>query len=165
VAAALDSTSGKLYIDLNSDGAIDSVIGLTGVTTITEAAFVLNGGAGAGDNGGDGGVEEPLTVAITGAGSTTANDAVVETFDITIGDYAHTIEYFDPAHDLLDFGGDALDLTAADLSIENAADDGMAVLSYTPDAGETIVAITLIGLSSAEDIALTSSAGVDSILA
>ena len=41
VAAALDSSTGKLYIDLNSDGVIDSVIGLTGVTTITEAAFVL----------------------------------------------------------------------------------------------------------------------------
>jgi hypothetical protein len=115
--------------------------------------------------GGGGGVGETETVAITGAGSTIADDAVVETFDITIGDYAHTIEDFDPDNDLLDFGGDALDLTAADLSIVNTADDGMAVLSYTPDAGDTIVEITLTGLSSAEDLALTSSAGVDSILA
>lgn len=40
-AAALDSTTGKLYIDLNSDGSVDSVIQLTGVTTITAAAFEL----------------------------------------------------------------------------------------------------------------------------
>jgi len=38
---ALDSSSGKLYLDFNSDGVVDSVIGLTGVTTITEAAFVI----------------------------------------------------------------------------------------------------------------------------
>lgn len=39
--AALDSTTGKLYIDLNADGNVDSVIQLTGVTTIDAAAFVL----------------------------------------------------------------------------------------------------------------------------
>lgn len=37
---ALDSSSNLLYMDFNQDGAIDSVIKLTGVTTITEAAFV-----------------------------------------------------------------------------------------------------------------------------
>lgn len=41
IAAALDSTSGKLYIDFSGDGTVDSVIQLTGVTAITEAAFVL----------------------------------------------------------------------------------------------------------------------------
>lgn len=41
IAAALDSVTGKLYIDMTGDGTVDSVIGLTGVTTITEAAFVL----------------------------------------------------------------------------------------------------------------------------
>jgi len=41
MAVALDSSTGKLYIDLDSDGVVDSVVGLTGVTTITEAAFVL----------------------------------------------------------------------------------------------------------------------------
>ena len=41
VAAALDSNSGRLYIDLDSDGTVDSVIELTGVSTITAAAFVL----------------------------------------------------------------------------------------------------------------------------
>ena len=39
--AALDSTTGKLYIDLDSNGTVDSVIQLTGVTTITAAAFEL----------------------------------------------------------------------------------------------------------------------------
>lgn len=38
---ALDSSSGKLYIDLNSNGTVDSVIQLTGVTTITSAAILL----------------------------------------------------------------------------------------------------------------------------
>lgn len=36
---ALDSTSNQLYMDFNQDGVIDSVVKLTGVTTITEAAF------------------------------------------------------------------------------------------------------------------------------
>ncbi|AKU24025.1 DUF4214 domain-containing protein [Massilia sp. NR 4-1] len=39
--AALDSSSGKLYIDLDGNGVADTVIQLTGVTTITSAAFVL----------------------------------------------------------------------------------------------------------------------------
>lgn len=38
---ALDSSSNLLYIDLNSNGTVDSVIKLTGVTTITEAAFAI----------------------------------------------------------------------------------------------------------------------------
>ena len=37
---ALDSTTGKLYMDFDSNGTVDSVLTLTGVTTITEAAFV-----------------------------------------------------------------------------------------------------------------------------
>lgn len=40
-AAVLDSSTGRLYVDLNADGIIDSVIALTGVTTITAAAFVI----------------------------------------------------------------------------------------------------------------------------
>jgi hypothetical protein len=39
IGAALDSTTGDLYIDLDGNGVADSVIGLTGVTTITAAAF------------------------------------------------------------------------------------------------------------------------------
>lgn len=39
---ALDSSSNQLYLDFNQDGAVDSVIKLTGVTTITEAAFVTS---------------------------------------------------------------------------------------------------------------------------
>ena len=41
VNAALDSTTGYLYIDVTDDGVIDSVIHLVGVTTINEAAFVV----------------------------------------------------------------------------------------------------------------------------
>lgn len=36
----LDSSTGKVYIDFNQDGNVDSVITLTGVTTLTTAAFV-----------------------------------------------------------------------------------------------------------------------------
>jgi len=41
VNAALDSTTGFLYLDVTDDGVVDSVIQLTGVTTINEAAFVI----------------------------------------------------------------------------------------------------------------------------
>ena len=39
--AALDSSTGKLYVDLDANGTVDSVIILTGVTAITAAAVVL----------------------------------------------------------------------------------------------------------------------------
>lgn len=39
--AALDSSTGKLYLDWNSDGTVDSVINLTGVSSLTAAAFQL----------------------------------------------------------------------------------------------------------------------------
>lgn len=39
--AALDSSTGRLYIDLDANGTVDSVIQLTGVSTIDAAAFVL----------------------------------------------------------------------------------------------------------------------------
>ncbi|CAN1489251.1 RTX calcium-binding nonapeptide repeat [Rhabdaerophilaceae bacterium] len=41
VGIALDSSTGLVYVDVNSDGNIDSVVELTGVTTITAAAFLL----------------------------------------------------------------------------------------------------------------------------
>lgn len=41
VNIALDSSSGKLYVDFDNDGNIDIVMQLTGVTTITTAAFVI----------------------------------------------------------------------------------------------------------------------------
>jgi hypothetical protein len=41
IAASLDVTTGKLYLDLNSDGTVDSVITLTGVTSLTAAAFLI----------------------------------------------------------------------------------------------------------------------------
>ena len=42
---ALDSSTGKLYMDFDQNGTVDSVVTLTGVTTITEAAFVIFGAA------------------------------------------------------------------------------------------------------------------------
>lgn len=39
LGAALDSTTGNLYVDLTSDGTADMVINLAGVTTLTTAAF------------------------------------------------------------------------------------------------------------------------------
>jgi hypothetical protein len=39
MGAALDSSTGNLYIDLDSNGTADMVIQLTGVTTLTSAAF------------------------------------------------------------------------------------------------------------------------------
>jgi hypothetical protein len=41
IAASLDVTTGKLYLDFNSDGTVDSVITLTGVTSLTAAAFLI----------------------------------------------------------------------------------------------------------------------------
>lgn len=41
VNAALDSSTGRLYIDFDNSGTIDTVIALTGVTTLTSAAFVI----------------------------------------------------------------------------------------------------------------------------
>jgi len=40
IGVALDSVTSKLYIDLDANGTVDSVIQLTGVTTLTNAAFV-----------------------------------------------------------------------------------------------------------------------------
>ena len=40
-AASLDSSTGLLYMDLTNDGVIDSVIELTGVTTIDAASFLI----------------------------------------------------------------------------------------------------------------------------
>jgi hypothetical protein len=41
IAAAIDSTTGNLYLDINSDGVADSVIQLSGVSTLTNAAFLV----------------------------------------------------------------------------------------------------------------------------
>lgn len=41
IGAALDSSSGRVYIDVDHNGTVDMVIGLTGVTTLNEAAFVI----------------------------------------------------------------------------------------------------------------------------
>ena len=36
------ASSGQLYIDVDANGTIDSVIKLTGVTTLTSAAFLID---------------------------------------------------------------------------------------------------------------------------
>lgn len=41
VNAGLDSSTGRLYVDFDNNGTIDTVIALTGVTTLTTAAFVI----------------------------------------------------------------------------------------------------------------------------
>lgn len=41
-SAALDSTTNKLYVDVSGDGVTDFYIALTGVTTLTAAAFDIN---------------------------------------------------------------------------------------------------------------------------
>jgi hypothetical protein len=41
IAIALDSTTGNVYFDVNSDGVADSVMTLTGVSTLTNAAFLV----------------------------------------------------------------------------------------------------------------------------
>jgi S-layer protein len=40
--AALDASTGMLYVDWNGDGAVDSQVELVGVTTIDAAAFLVN---------------------------------------------------------------------------------------------------------------------------
>ncbi|MDB5951876.1 MAG: hypothetical protein JWR65_3731, partial [Massilia sp.] len=41
VHAALNSTTGDLYVDINGDGVADLYLHLTGVNTLTAAAFVV----------------------------------------------------------------------------------------------------------------------------
>ncbi len=42
IGAALDSSTGLVYMDFNNDGVIDSVVELTGVTTIDAASFLVS---------------------------------------------------------------------------------------------------------------------------
>jgi hypothetical protein len=103
-------------------------------------------------------------VAVTAAGTSAASDALTELFTMTSGTtYTHTISNFDTVNDNLRF--DTTAITAASISIDNTADDGMATLSYSPDLGVTTVTVVLTGLTSAEDLALTGVAGVTDILA
>ena len=88
----------------------------------------------------------------------------IETFTITpdINEtYTHTITGFDTKVDKLDFG---TGVNSNHLPITNTADDGTAELYYTPDSGLTNVYIILDGLTQEQDMALTTSNGVDAIL-
>ena len=98
---------------------------------------------------------------ISSSGTTTASINADEVFNITNGNYTHTISNFDVSHDKLNFGAG---VTADDITIDNTSDDGMVTLSFTGDAGETVTNIELTGLTSSEDIGLTTASGVDAIL-
>ena len=103
------------------------------------------------------------TVAISAAGTTTASDTATELFNVaTTAALAATIDQFDTTADKLSFG---TGITSSSITIDNTAADGTAVFNYTPDSGVTVISITLTGLTTAEDTALTTSAGLDAILA
>jgi hypothetical protein len=151
VAAALDSTTGKLYIDLDSDGAIDSVIELTGVTTITEAAFVLNGGAGADDNGGGGG-STPEKVEVSADIGTGANTA---TLDAAGEDFLFTddadIENFVSISNFDD--GDSIQVTNAEVGDYNFSNDGVDVdITYNNTDAGVLNEMTLLGVVDASSL-------------
>jgi hypothetical protein len=106
--------------------------------------------------------DSTVSIPISADGTTTASDAITEIFDIsTDSTYSHTILDFDISNDKLNFGKG---VTASDLNLNNTADDGEVELSYAIDAGETVVTITLAGLTSAEDVALTETRLVDDLL-
>ena len=95
------------------------------------------------------------------AGFTTASDDVNEVFTIINGSYTHTISNLDISKDKLNFG---VGITADDISVINTENDGRATLSYTSDGGVTVTEIELTGLTTAEDISLTTADGLNNIL-
>lgn len=102
-------------------------------------------------------------VAVTAAGTYTALDTATEVFTATPGTtYTYTIDQFDTTADKISFG---TGITSAAISINNTAADGIATFTYTPDLGVTTVSLVLTGLTTAEDTALTGTAGLDAILA
>jgi len=102
------------------------------------------------------------TISITEDGTTIASDDKGEIFDIsTDSTYSHEIENFDTKNDKLDFGSG---ITSKDINIINTEDDGKVDLIYAVDGGEKVITITLTGLSHDEDLALTTSDSLDSIL-
>ena len=101
-------------------------------------------------------------IPISGDGTTRASDTSAEIFKIdTDSTYSHTIKDFDPSNDKLDFG---TGVTKDDINIINNSDDGQVDLVYAIDSGKTVITITLTGLTSSEDMNLTESSAVESIL-
>jgi Ca2+-binding RTX toxin-like protein len=155
IVASTDPTTGETNIVELSGVAF-------GADLVTAAAaggiFIAAGaGAGAGAGGGAGGGAVgggTATVSVDGTtAALTADDATAETFQFAGATYATTITDFDPANDSLDFP----DAGTGNLSLNNAADDGQAVLTW--DDGTNTIDVTLVGLTSAEDLSLTTLAG------
>lgn len=138
----------------------DSLTGLSEANLVGSAAFEALIAAGL--NGG--GITPPpppppgggTTVNVNGtANAPTASDAAAETFVFADATYAATITDFDPANDSLDFP----DTGTGNLSLSNAADDGQAQLTWTD--GTNTIDVTIVGLTSAEDLSLTTLSGFD----
>jgi hypothetical protein len=99
--------------------------------------------------------------AATAATTPAAVTGVKDIYTMALGNYAATITNFDAANDKLSFG---TGITAASIVITNNAADGQATFSYSAD-GINTETITITGLSTVQDIALTTSAGLTAILA
>jgi hypothetical protein len=89
-----------------------------------------------------------------------ATTGVKDIYTMALGTYSATITNFDAANDKLSFGAN---VTAASISIENNADDNKATFVYVNSTNTETITIT--GLTSAQDTALTTSAGLALILA
>ena len=142
----------KYYYDHNNE---DITISLSEVTTDTVLDQFVSPE--------DDIVIDDLNININSDGTTIADDNISEVFIIdSSSTYAHTIEGFDPSSDKITFG---LDITSSDILIYNRYDDSQAMFEYSPDGGNTIIDITITGLTTQEDEVLTTSQGLEAILA
>lgn len=138
-------------------------------TVVSSANFSASGSAsfgsatGGGTTPGTGGGTTPTTAAITvaNADALTALDTLTETYTVpTTATLAASIADFDAANDKLSITG----ATAGAISVTTGVlTDGNVSLSYTPDAGTTVIDITLTGLTLAEEAGI--GADVSTILA
>jgi hypothetical protein len=151
IVASTDPTTGETNIVELSGVAFGADL----VTAAAAGGIFIAAGAGAGAGAGGGAVGGgTATVSVDGTtAALTADDATAETFQFASATYATTITDFDPANDSLDFP----DAGTGNLSLNNAADDGQAVLTW--DDGTNTIDVTLVGLTSAEDLSLTTLAG------
>ncbi|MDP4990793.1 MAG: hypothetical protein NWQ37_06265, partial [Marivita lacus] len=143
----------------------DSLTGLSAQNFVGSAAYnaLLTAGLNGGGvvvtpppGGGGGGTPGATTVNVNGtANAPTASDAAAETFVFADATYTATITDFDPANDSLDFP----DTGTGNISLFNAVDDGQARLVW--DDGTSTIDVTLVGLTSAEDLSLTSLGNFD----
>ena len=114
-------------------------------------------GDGTGDDTGDGTGDDATVVAVTAADTdVTADDAAAEVFTFADETITTTLTDFDPANDSLDFPDTGADNVKYVL---NAADDGEARVVW--DDGVTTIDVTIVGLTQAEDLSLTSLGNFD----